>query len=169
MNGGQPEMDMLTKGLGTKAEKIRALGRAGYARADIARYLDIRYQHVRNTLEAARIPMPGKDDDADMAPSGAEAALAEAPAPFEPALADGYFALWIAADGRMTVPSVLREAMMLSPDGYVTAYVEDGELRVVSPLAAIRRMQRIAQKYKKPGESVVDEFLAERRAMWGEE
>lgn len=37
-------------GLTTKAEKIRALDRAGMARAEIARFLGISYQHVRNTL-----------------------------------------------------------------------------------------------------------------------
>lgn len=58
---------------------------------------------------------------------------------------------------------------MLDRDGRVTASVVDGELRVISPLAAVRQVQRMAQNYKKPGESVVDEFLAERRAMWGEE
>jgi len=33
----------------------------------------------------------------------------------------------------------------------------------------VREIQKAFAKYKKPGESVVDEFLAERRAMWGEE
>jgi len=40
----------IVDGLVTKADKIRALDRAGFSRADIARFLDIRYQHVRNTL-----------------------------------------------------------------------------------------------------------------------
>lgn len=77
--------------------------------------------------------------------------------------------LQIAGDGRLLIPQGLRDAMALDPSGAVTAEVVDGELRVVSPRAAIRRIQRIAQKYKKPGQNVVEEFLAERRAMWGEE
>lgn len=40
----------IVAGLNTKADKIRALNAAGYSRADIARLLGIRYQHVRNTL-----------------------------------------------------------------------------------------------------------------------
>lgn len=83
--------------------------------------------------------------------------------------ANDYVALNVSADGRLLIPAKLREAMMLDGDGRVTASVVDGELRVVSPLAAVRQVQKMAQKYKKPGESVVDEFLAERRAMWGEE
>lgn len=45
------EMDAATSGLKTKAAKIRTLDRFGVRRADIARYLSIRYQHVRNVLE----------------------------------------------------------------------------------------------------------------------
>ena len=47
-------MDMmmsLTEGIATKADKMRVLERHGYARADIARFLGVRYQQVRNTLE----------------------------------------------------------------------------------------------------------------------
>lgn len=77
--------------------------------------------------------------------------------------------LTVDAQGRLTLPPQLRAAMRLGPDGRVTARVEDGELRVVGPRVALRRAQAIARKYKKPGVSVVDDFLAERRAMWGEE
>lgn len=41
--------------LPTKAEKIRTLARAGYLRADIARLLGVRYQHVRRVLLDAGI------------------------------------------------------------------------------------------------------------------
>lgn len=44
-------MEGLTEGLSTKADKMRILERQGYARADIARFLGVRYQQVRNTLE----------------------------------------------------------------------------------------------------------------------
>jgi len=40
----------VTDGLGTKSAKIRALADAGYDRAEIAKALGIRYQHVRNVL-----------------------------------------------------------------------------------------------------------------------
>jgi len=33
----------------------------------------------------------------------------------------------------------------------------------------VRDVQKVFEKYKKPDESVVDEFLAHRRQMWGEE
>ena len=63
----------------------------------------------------------------------------------------------------------MRAAMLLGAGGKITARIEDGELRVIAPSVAIRRAQAIARKHIKPGVSMVDEFLAERRAMWGEE
>ena len=41
----------ITEPYRTKADKMRVLERAGVARADIARFLGVRYQQVRNTLE----------------------------------------------------------------------------------------------------------------------
>jgi hypothetical protein len=48
------EMDQLTSGLQTKSAKIRLLADHGVSRSGIARYLNIRYQHVRNVLVAPR-------------------------------------------------------------------------------------------------------------------
>ena len=77
--------------------------------------------------------------------------------------------LKVASDGRVLIPLEMREAMVLGEDGRVTARVEAGELRLVSPAVAVRQMQTRMRKFKKPGESIVDRFLAERRALWGEE
>ncbi len=43
------------------------------------------------------------------------------------------------------------------------------ELSVEEKAARVREVQEAFRKYKRPGESVVDEFLAERRRLWGEE
>jgi hypothetical protein len=40
----------IVRGLQTTADKIRALANAGYDRTEIAKFLNIRYQHVRNVL-----------------------------------------------------------------------------------------------------------------------
>lgn len=50
--------DDIIKSLETKSAKIRALAAAGFERADIARYLGIRYQHVRNVLLQSTGPTP---------------------------------------------------------------------------------------------------------------
>ena len=63
----------------------------------------------------------------------------------------------------------MRKAIALGDDGRVTARVEAGELRLVTPTVVVQQIQARMRKYKKPGESIVDQFLADRRAMWGEE
>lgn len=76
--------------------------------------------------------------------------------------------LGVASDGRLLIPRDVREAMDLDADGRVTARVVNGELRLLSTRAAIRRIQAEAKRLKTPGLSEVDAFLADRRAMWGE-
>jgi len=49
MNQKQAAAEVV-KNLQTTSDKIRALANAGYDRVEIAEYLDIRYQHVRNVL-----------------------------------------------------------------------------------------------------------------------
>ena len=75
----------------------------------------------------------------------------------------------IAPDGRCLIALEMREAMALEGDDRVLARVEEGELRLVSPTVAVQRIQSRMRKYRRPGESVVDRFLADRRKMWGEE
>lgn len=71
--------------------------------------------------------------------------------------------------GRIVIPAAMREEMGVKPGDTLIAYVEKGVLHVVSYEANLRRIQAETTKYKKPGQSIVDEFLAERRALWGEE
>ena len=77
--------------------------------------------------------------------------------------------LKVSPDGRVLIPLEMRNAIELGDDGRVTARVEAGELRLVSQRVAIRQIQSRMQEYKRPGESIVDRFLADRRTMWGEE
>ena len=76
--------------------------------------------------------------------------------------------LGVTADGRILLPHDVRRAMRLDGAGTVIARVEAGELRLLSPAVALARMQARFRKYAKPGESVVDRFLADRPAMWGD-
>ena len=91
------------------------------------------------------------------------------PAPSEEQRTIGPRSLKISRDGRLLIPVDMREAIGLGDDARVTARVEAGELRLVCPALAVRQIQARMRKYKKPGESIVDRFLADRRAMWGEE
>lgn len=75
----------------------------------------------------------------------------------------------VAPDGRFSIPLEMREAMQLGEDGSVTVRVEAGELCMISPAIAVKQVQSRMKKYKKSGVSIVDQFLKDRRAMWGEE
>lgn len=136
--------------LPTKSAKIRALDERGYKRADIARLLEIRYQHVRNVLEADRMKAARKKT------------VSGEPGTTSPIRLE-------IENGRLVLPPQILAAMALDEDGQVSAAVQDGELRVISLRTAFRRAASIAARHKKPGESVVDTFLAERKAMWNED
>ncbi len=70
--------------------------------------------------------------------------------------------------GRVVIPAPMREEMGIKPGDELIADVEDGVLHVLVLRAeSLRRIQAEVSSYKKPGESVVDELLAETRgAMW---
>ncbi|CCV05923.1 conserved hypothetical protein [Mesorhizobium metallidurans STM 2683] len=65
--------------------------------------------------------------------------------------------------GRFVVPAAMREEMGVKPGEDLILHVENGELRVRSWLQNLKRVQVELSALKKPGESVVDEFLKERR------
>ncbi len=66
-------------------------------------------------------------------------------------------------EGRVLIPAQLRQALGLKTDEPMNIYAVDGELRLISRMESIRRVQAIAAKYKRPGVSVVDEFLRDKR------
>lgn len=72
-------------------------------------------------------------------------------------------------DGRILVPIALREAAGVKPGERVSIRIEDGALIIETIATQIRKVQEMLAPCKRPGESVVDEFIAERRQMWGEE
>lgn len=66
-------------------------------------------------------------------------------------------------EGRVLIPAAVRQELGLGVNEPLSIYVQDGEVRIVSRVHAVRQMQQRMAKYKKPGESVVDELLRERR------
>lgn len=147
--------DLLTSGLATKSEKIRALSRAGASTSEIAKYLDIRYQHARNVQVDAGLV-------GSKAPGRREA---------EPALAADKPAAnrnWTSLDwsGHLVVPMELLEQAGMKPGDqlYVDA-TKDG-LELLSRKSALRRAQAIIRKYVPAGVSLADEVIADRRAEW---
>lgn len=73
-------------------------------------------------------------------------------------------ALSVSPDGALFLPADIRRAMALDKDGRVTVQVRDGELTVISPMAAVRRLQAKAQELPPSSALASDELIAERRA-----
>lgn len=55
MSSSRRSASIVVEGLETTSDKIRALLREGYLRTDVAKFLDIRYQHVRKVAVDAGI------------------------------------------------------------------------------------------------------------------
>ena len=70
----------------------------------------------------------------------------------------------VAADGRILVPAHLRRAAGIEPGATVSIRLRDGQLLLEDERAALRRLQALLAPLWVPGESVVDELIADRRA-----
>jgi AbrB family looped-hinge helix DNA binding protein len=69
----------------------------------------------------------------------------------------------VSEGGRVVIPAELREKYRIEV-GDVVVWRDDGDgLRLFSRRDGIRRAQAVLAKYKRPGESVVDELIRERR------
>lgn len=73
------------------------------------------------------------------------------------------FALQIKAGGRVVLPAELRAALDVQEGDSLHGEVRDGELRVMSRDAAIRKAQATVRKYVPEGVSLVDQLIEDRR------
>jgi antitoxin component of MazEF toxin-antitoxin module len=67
-------------------------------------------------------------------------------------------------NGGLLIPSLLLKALRIEAGDEVILQIENGELRITTQWQRIRRAQRRARQYVKPGISLVDELLAERKS-----
>jgi len=154
------EMDDATReilnGKSTVSDKIRTLDRAGVPRAEIARMLGKRYQHVRNVLEADKLT----------APPGVHAAgrlgVEEAAAPYSPGLSH-ICRLVVGPRGALTLPDQIMAAMGLGAGDVLMGELEDGRLVLTDGVTAARRARERLRALLPPGDSLVDELIADRR------
>jgi AbrB family looped-hinge helix DNA binding protein len=72
--------------------------------------------------------------------------------------------LTIRQGGRVIIPAQLRAELGLNIGDELIATVDNGELKLSTLKERIRRLQELLAPYKSPGESVVDDFIADRRA-----
>lgn len=138
----------------TVSGKIRALAAAGYSRADIARMLGKRYQHVRNVLEATpglaekgrRFQGPPVSAVDDIQDRGA-----------------GIYRLSVRTDGSVLLPTAVREAWNVVPGGAVMANFDGETLSLVSTAIALRRAQIMVRAMGPHDKLLSDELIEDRR------
>jgi len=146
----EDEMRRLTGSLRTKADKIRALGRAGVNPGDIGRFLGIRYQHAWNVLKRSGIT-PGENAVRD----------AERPAESAPVRTV------LDERGRIHLPEPILRAWGASPGETLLVRLEGDEVRVLTRSAGLRAAREIVRNYPSSDQGMADELIAERRREAG--
>ena len=168
MTSDTDRLDAIARPHATVADKIRALSAAGVARADIARFLGKRYQHVRNVLEGDAQSgggyVLGKADLSGVA----ETSAAYRPDPDDPAVIEprGNGAYWLRVnpDGSLPLPKELADTLEAMPGLRVLARLKGDEVTIVSAETSMRRVRELVRRRVPRGVSLVDELIADRRA-----
>jgi AbrB family looped-hinge helix DNA binding protein len=71
--------------------------------------------------------------------------------------------LTLGPGGRVVIPAALREAMEVEEGDAILAWVEGGELHLLSPRVGARQAQAMLKELMPEGVSLADELIAERR------
>ncbi len=153
-------MDELTAGLPTKSAKIRRLAAAGYERADIARYLGIRYQFVYNVLSA---PQPQTNERANGLVAGATEPATSSKQEQSQASPQWVWTT-VRKGGSIELPVAFLEALGVGEGDQVQLALKGGAAHILSREAALREVQELVRARVPEGVSLVDELIAERRA-----
>lgn len=130
----------------TISDKIRALDAAGHTRADIARLLHRRYQHVRNVLEADK----ARRDPPERASRTV-------------GLQAGGHAIQVKPDGDLLIPAELVTGFKARPGDTLVAQVEDDRIILMTRNAALARARRLVRSLVPDGVSLSDELIRDRR------
>ena len=69
----------------------------------------------------------------------------------------------VSQNGRIVIPASFRKTLGIKAGDEVLLRLQDHELRITTQQRRIQQAQRRARQYVKPGTSLVDELLAERR------
>jgi AbrB family looped-hinge helix DNA binding protein len=71
--------------------------------------------------------------------------------------------LTIGPGGRVVIPAALREAMEVAEGDTLLAWIDEGELHLLSPRIGARQAQAMLKGLIPPGLSLAGELIAERR------
>lgn len=172
MSLDREQMAKIVEPYATTSDRIRALAAAGAPRAEIARFLGKRYQHVRNVLvddaqrsggyQLGRADLSGVSEDPARFDRSDEAAFVER-------RGRGAFWLRVRPDGSIYLPDEVVEALDAPPGNRVFARLKDGELKLISGEAAMEQAREIVRKYIPEEVDLVQSLLDDRRAEAADE
>jgi AbrB family looped-hinge helix DNA binding protein len=66
-------------------------------------------------------------------------------------------------NGRLVLPAAFRRALNIRPGDQVLARLEDDEVRITTLKHRLEQAQAHVRQFVKPGRSLADELIAERR------
>lgn len=143
----------------TVSDKIRALAAGGMARAEIARRLGKRYQHVRNVLEGDRQSAPSQGV------SEAEAPPFRHQAAYEPEVRGGGVSrMELSEDGWLKLPADLIAAWGLRAGSVLMGHLDGESFELITGQTSMKRVLEMARRLIPPGgPSMADELIADRR------
>jgi hypothetical protein len=172
MSLDREQMAKIVEPYATTSDRIRALAAAGAPRAEIARFLGKRYQHVRNVLvddaqrsggyQLGRADLSGVREEPARFDRSDEAAFVER-------RGRGAFWLRVRPDGSIYLPDEVVEALDAPPGNRVFARLKDGELKLISGEAAMEQAREIVRKYIPEEVDLVQSLLDDRRAEAADE
>ncbi len=156
----------VVNGVASVSDKIRALDRAGYSRAEIAAFLGKRYQHVRNVLVDDARRAHERPSVAVEPPASPYGGVAEPKTPFlRPSATSAVSRLEVSRDGRLRLPPSLMATLGVTHGGNIVASVdEDGSVSLLSAQQSLQRARALLNLDLPPDVSLVDELIADRRA-----
>ena len=77
---------------------------------------------------------------------------------------DPFSRVRVDTSGRVVIPSDVRARLRIEPGDELIVAAGDDALELQTYRAVVRRAQAAFAQYRVPGHSVVDEFIADRRA-----
>jgi hypothetical protein len=151
----------------TTSDRIRALAAAGAPRAEIARFLGKRYQHVRNVLEddaqraggyqLGKADLSGLREDQQKYDQTDDEAFIER-------RGGGAYWLRVRPDGSFVLPREIAEALDAAPGNRVFARLQGGELSIVSFEMAMEQIRDMVRKYIPADVDLAQSLIDDRRA-----
>jgi bifunctional DNA-binding transcriptional regulator/antitoxin component of YhaV-PrlF toxin-antitoxin module len=170
------QMQQIAEAHASISDKIRALDGAGVKRADIARFLNRRYQHVRNVLEGDKQRGRGAQASLERKVTTYQMLGCNATQPREvaerarlSASPVAFFRVGVESDGRLLLPRHVVEAFGASPGEVLIATASNGELVLRTSSVAVGRAQELVRALIPGDHSLADSLIAERRREVEEE